>query len=75
MSEMISLQMYVEKHGQKSAADRLGCNQSSIARALNADREIYVYIESDGTMTATEVKPFPDNGRKRGGRSKMASTE
>ena len=44
---------------QHIAARELGVQQAAISKALRVGREIFVVRHVDGTVTATEVRPFP----------------
>ena len=46
--------------GRQHIAEReLGVQQGAISKALRVGREIFVTRHADGTVTATEVRPFP----------------
>ena len=47
------------KGRQSIAARELGVTQVAISKAIGAGREIFVTRHADGTVTATEVRPFP----------------
>lgn len=47
------------KGRQHIAARELGVQQAAISKALRVGREIFVTRHADGTVTATEVRPFP----------------
>ncbi|WP_368669170.1 Cro/CI family transcriptional regulator [Pseudomonas tolaasii] len=47
------------KGRQHIAARELGVQQAAISKALRVGREIFVNRHADGTVTATEVRPFP----------------
>jgi len=47
------------KGRQHIAARELGVQQAAISKALRVGREIFVIRHADGTVTATEVRPFP----------------
>ncbi|MBM9487007.1 hypothetical protein JBE38_13835 [Pseudomonas sp. ICBG1301] len=53
------------KGRQRIAARELGVTQVAISKALGVGREIFVTRHHDGSVTATEVRPFP--GPKVGG--------
>lgn len=57
--EVLSLGAFVRKIGQASVARALGVKPASIAKAIQAGRNITVAIEDDGTCTAQETRPFP----------------
>lgn len=45
--------------GQAAVAKALGVSAPAIAKALLAEREIYVTEHQDGAFTAEELRPFP----------------
>ena len=47
------------KGRQRIAARELGVTQVAISKAIGSGREIFVTRHADGTVTATEVRPFP----------------
>lgn len=47
------------KGRQSIAARQLGVTQVAISKAIGAKREIFVTQHDDGSITATEVRPFP----------------
>lgn len=47
------------QRGQAAVAKALGVSAPAIAKALLAEREIYVTENRDGTFTAEELRPFP----------------
>lgn len=57
--EVLSLGVFVQKIGQASVARALGVKPSSIAKAIQAGRNITVSIDDDGNCTAQETRPFP----------------
>lgn len=47
------------KGRQRIAAGELGVTQVAISKAIGSGREIFVTRHADGTVTGTEVRPFP----------------
>ena len=47
------------RRGQTAVAKALGVSAPAIAKALLAEREIYVTEHQDGTFSAEELRPFP----------------
>lgn len=56
----ITLKDYAETVGQSAAALALGVKQSAISKAIRLKRDVTVQIHLDGTVSAHEVKPFPN---------------
>lgn len=57
--EVLTLSAFVQKIGQARVARALGVKPASIAKALQAGRNIKVEIAEDGSCTALETRPFP----------------
>lgn len=57
--EVLSLGAFVRKIGQARVARALGVKPASIAKAIQAGRNISVMIADDGTCTGQETRPFP----------------
>jgi len=49
----------VAERGQAAIAKALGVSAPAIAKALTAERTIFVTEHADGTFTAEELRPFP----------------
>ena len=49
----------VARLGQAAVAKGLGVSAPAITKALKAKREIFVTEHPDGSLTATEIRPFP----------------
>ena len=47
------------KGRQHIAAQELGVQQAAISKAIRVGREIFVTRHEDGSVSATEVRPFP----------------
>ena len=56
-----TLSEYVGAHGQTETARRAGLTQGSIWQMLQAEREILVTENKDGTVTLKEVKTIRRN--------------
>lgn len=56
----IPLIQFVEDRGQLDSALLLGCTQGAISKALRVGRDITVTEHADGSFTAEELKPFPN---------------
>ncbi|WP_172402794.1 Cro/CI family transcriptional regulator [Pseudomonas putida] len=56
---MFSLGTFVQKIGQARVARALGVKPASIAKAIQAGRNITVTIADDGSCSAQETRPFP----------------
>lgn len=63
MEQRVKLIDYVKRIGQTKAAKDLGVYQSAIFKAISAGRDITVIINSDGSVRAEELKPFPSQKR------------
>lgn len=49
----------VAERGQAATAKALGVSAPAIAKALSAERVIFVTEHPDGSFTAEEMRPFP----------------
>lgn len=61
----ITLIQFATEKGQTKAGTLLGMTQSSINKALQAGRDVFVTQLADGSYTAEEVRPFPVQSAKR----------
>ncbi|MBA6102475.1 Cro/Cl family transcriptional regulator [Pseudomonas monteilii] len=57
--EVLTLGAFVQKIGQARVARALGVKPASIAKAIQAGRNITVEVADDGSCTAQETRPFP----------------
>lgn len=61
MSEQ-TLSDFAKVHGQSGAAEKLGCTQGAIRKAIVENRKITVVANDGGQFKAFEVRPFPSKG-------------
>ena len=61
----LTLSQFATEKGQTKAGNLLGMTQSSINKALQAGREVFVTEHADGSYTAEELRPFPVQSAKR----------
>ncbi len=61
----LTLSQFATEKGQTKAGNLLGITQSSINKALQAGREVFVTEHADGSYTAEELRPFPVQSAKR----------
>ena len=61
----ITLSQFATEKGQTQAGNFLGMTQSSVNKALQAGRNIFVTEHADGSFTAEELRPFPVQSAKR----------
>ncbi|MBF6039450.1 hypothetical protein H8F22_11260 [Pseudomonas sp. P154a] len=61
----LTLSQFATEKGQTKAGNLLGMTQSSINKALQAGREVFVMEHADGSYTAEELRPFPVQSAKR----------
>ena len=54
----------VDLRGQAAVAKALGVSAPAIAKALSAERAIYVTEHADGSFSAEELRPFPSQPAK-----------
>jgi len=54
--KQFSLKQYVKEHSQQAAAGAIGCHQTNISQMLQADREIYITEDEDGSLSWFEIK-------------------
>lgn len=59
-----TLKEFARRHGQNQAAGYLGMSQSSLNKALQLGRVVYVTRHKDGSYTAEELRPFPSQPKK-----------
>lgn len=59
-----TLSEFVGLRGQAAVAKALGVSAPAIAKALIAERAIYVTEHDDGTFAAEELRPFPSQNPK-----------
>lgn len=59
-----TLEEFSRRHGQNQAAGYLGMSQSSLNKALQLGRVIFVTKHKDGSYTAEELRPFPSQTKK-----------
>ena len=55
----MTLEDYAKIHGQAKAAKDFGVIQCAISKAIRTGRQIFVTVQSDGTVKGEELKPFP----------------
>lgn len=55
----IQLPELVAKIGQAAVAEAFGISPAAIHKAIRSGRQIIVSIETDGTYSAHELRPFP----------------
>lgn len=56
----ISLSEYANKHGQWKTAKDLNVTQAAISKAIQAQRNIYLFVDKKGNaVRGEEVRPFP----------------
>ncbi|MFP3678495.1 Cro/CI family transcriptional regulator [Pseudomonas sp. SIMBA_041] len=61
----LTLSQFATEKGQTKAGNLLGMTQSSINKALQVGREVFVTEHADGSYTAEELRPFPVQSAKR----------
>ena len=61
----ITLSQFATEKGQTKAGNLLGMTQSSVNKALQAGRDVFVTEHADGSFTAEELRPFPVQSAKR----------
>ncbi|HGJ5891979.1 MAG TPA: Cro/CI family transcriptional regulator [Arsenophonus apicola] len=59
----ITIEDYVNRHGQETTAKELGITQGAVSRALKQHRKIFLNFTKNG-IEAIEIKPFPSNSNK-----------
>ncbi|ENT2765626.1 Cro/CI family transcriptional regulator [Pseudomonas aeruginosa] len=62
--KVIPFEDFVARKGQAKAASLLGVTQGAISKALRAGRKINVFCHDDGSYSAEEIKPFPNQAAK-----------
>lgn len=55
----VHITQFASERGQAEAAALLGMTQGALSKAIRVGRVVYVTENSDGTVTAEEVRPFP----------------
>ncbi|MCK3656418.1 Cro/Cl family transcriptional regulator [Pasteurellaceae bacterium Macca] len=56
----ISLDEYAKTHGQGKTARDLNVTQAAICKALQAKRNIHIFVDSAGSVIrGEEIRPFP----------------
>ena len=60
LDEWILLSDLVRDIGQKEAAKLIGASQGNISLALIKGRDIRIIKHEDGSVSAYEVKPYPN---------------
>lgn len=58
------LREHVAEVGPVKAARDLGLSRQALSRAAESDREIFVSVQSDGTLKAKELSDFPAGKKK-----------
>ncbi|BFQ93282.1 Cro/CI family transcriptional regulator [Gallibacterium anatis] len=56
----ISLSEYAGKHGQGKTAKDLNVTQAAISKAIQSQRNIYLFVDKKGNaVRGEEIRPFP----------------
>lgn len=59
LARKYTLEEYAKKVGLPVAAERIGCTDDAIHKAIKSGRNIRVTVEGTGEVSAEEVKVFP----------------
>lgn len=57
----MTLADYAKLHGQAKTASDFGVIQCAISKAIRTGRNIFVTVNTDGTVKGEEVRTFPSN--------------
>jgi hypothetical protein len=60
---LVPLEEFAIEKGQTAAAQLLGMSQGALSKAIRMKRHIVVERHPDGSFSATEMRPFPSQGK------------